>query len=220
MKSCSLRREGRAAVMVIFAGWAMDERPFRHLKTDTYDVIVYYDYRNITDVPNNAEVAGYACRKLLAWSFGCAAANAVALQTGWTFKRAVALNGTIIPESDDFGVSARLLNATARNLACGGWDKFVARMCPDEESRRVFDAGMPSRNLEELQQELVALRNLASPSLCVFDLALVGEKDRIIFSASQKRCWERYHVPVLTLACGHFPFHLWTRWEEIPGCEA
>ena len=41
----SIKMTGSPRAVVIFAGWAMDARPFASLHKDGYDLYVAYDYR-------------------------------------------------------------------------------------------------------------------------------------------------------------------------------
>ena len=50
------------------------------------------------------------------------------------------------------------------------------------------------------------------------DAALVSEQDRILLPENQRRCWERYAVPVQSIDGPHYPFHLWPSWEEVLAC--
>ena len=189
MKSVWLHRAGYPRVLIFFAGWGMDDAPFRGLTSNRWDVLVYYDFRRLDEVPCLEEVEAYSETALVAWSLGCAAANHVAQERRWTFSRALAINGTLIPEDDQTGIPARWLGATAEKLTDGGWEKFIRRMCPDAPSRAAFDGGRPCRDLNEVVEELEALRRLPPPRACVFGAALVSELDRIIVPENQRRCW-------------------------------
>ena len=215
MKAAWLRRSGRPRVLVFFAGWGMDEAPFRRLEAREWDVLVYYDFRRLDEAPCSAEVESYPERALAAWSLGCAAANWVAQHRAWVLSCALAISGTIVPEDEQAGIPARWIEATAENLTEGGWAKFVRRMCPDAASRMAYDACPSRRDLPEAVEELQALRRLPPPGVCVFRAALVSDQDRILLPDNQRRCWARYGVPVRTIAAPHYPFHLWTAWEEV-----
>lgn len=218
MKAVWLHRAGHPRLITFFAGWGMDDAPFRRLSAARWDVVVYYDYRQLDEVPCLADVSAYPERALVAWSLGCAVANAVALERRWTVSQALAINGTLIPEDEQAGIPARWMDATAQNVAEGGWGKFVKRMCPDAASRDAFEAGRPGRDLREAEAELHVLRRLSEPSACVFRAALVSESDRIILPENQRRCWARHAVPVCAVQGGHYPFHLWASWEEVLAC--
>jgi biotin synthesis protein BioG len=205
-------------VLIFFAGWGMDDRPFRALGAGGWDAVCFYDYREMADVPLAGDIAAYPERALAAWSLGCAAANAVAQRQAWSLSRAVAVSGTVVPEDDRLGIPARWMEATAANLAAGGWTKFVRRMCPDAASLAAFAASQPARDLGAAVEELGALRRLTAPDSCVFRVALVSENDRIILPGNQRRCWDRYGVPARPIAAPHYPFHLWKSWEEMLAC--
>lgn len=218
MNAAWLHREGHARVLIVFAGWGMDEALFRRLSADRRDVFVYYDFRRLDEVPDGAAVEAYPDRALVAWSLGCAAANHVARERRWTFSRALAVNGTLFPQDDRAGVPARWIAATAQRLTDGGWERFIERMCPDAESRAAFDAGRPCRDLQSSVEELEALCALPAPQACIFHSALVSEFDRIIRPENQRNCWSRHAVPVRSIRAPHYPFHLWSTWEEVLAC--
>jgi hypothetical protein len=218
MKSVWLQRAGHPRVLIFFAGWGMNDAPFRGLISNRWDVLVYYDFRRLDEVPCVADLDAYPETALAAWSLGCAAANRVAQERRWTFSRALAINGTLIPEDDLAGIPARWIDATAQHLTEGGWEKFVGRMCPDAKSRTAFDAGRPDRDLQGAVEELRVLRRLPPPPACVFTAALVSELDRIILPENQRRCWERYGVAVRPVRGPHYPFHLWASWDEVIAC--
>lgn len=218
MNTAWLHRAGHPRVLFFFAGWGMDDTPFRALASNRWDVLLYYDFRRLDEIPCLAEVEAYPEKALAAWSLGCAVANRVAQERRWTLSCALAINGTLIPEDDHVGIPARWMDATAQHLTTGGWDKFVARMCPDAASRAAFDAARPGRPLEGAVEELQVLRRLAPTTACIFDAAVVSPIDRIILPENQRRCWERFAVPVHSIDAPHYPFHLWASWEEALSC--
>ena len=218
MRATWLHREGGPRVLVFFAGWAMDENPFRRLRPGDRDVLVFHDFRRLDEVPYADEIAACPQPALAAWSLGCAAANAVCAQRGWSFARAVAISGTVIPEDDEAGIPARWIAATAANLESGGWARFVRRVCSEPDALASFQAHAPRRELREAIEELEALRRLPAPASCVFNAALVPDGDRCIRPANQARCWRRYGVPVRAFPGGHYPFHRWASWEEVLSC--
>jgi len=218
MKAAWLHQAGHPRLLVFFAGWGMDPTPFRRLASRRWDVLVYYDFRCLDEIPCLAELAAYPEMALAAWSLGCAAANRVAHERGWTFSRSVAINGTLVPEDEQAGIPARWIAATALGLADGGWQKFVRRLCPDARAREVFDGGLPGRDWRGAAEELQCLRRFPPPDACLFDVALVSEQDRIILPENQRRCWDRYAVPTFSLPGPHDAFPLWTHWEEVLAC--
>ncbi len=219
MNATWLHREGRPRVLVCFAGWGMDARPFAGLASTAWDVLLCHDYRTLAPPPPAlAEADAYVEKALVAWSFGCAVANRVTLERGWTLTRALAINGTLVPQDAERGIPDRLLTATAEHLPAGGWEKFVRRMCAAPAAYAHFDARRPDRSPAEQAEELAALRTLSAPAVCVFRTARVAAADRIIAPDNQRRCWAQHGVPALPLDGPHYPFHLWQTWEEVLAC--
>lgn len=218
MKAAWLHRAGCPRALVFFAGWGMDEAPFRRLASSDWDVLAFYDFRSLDEVPCLDDLEAYPELALVAWSLGCAVGNRVAQARQWDLSLAVAISGTLIPEDDEAGIPGRYMDATARNLTEGGWEKFVRRMCPDARSRAVFDAARPGRLPADAVEELQVLRRLPAPAACVFRAAVVSEADRIVLPENQRRCWDRYAVPTRPICAPHYPFHLWNCWEEVLAC--
>ncbi len=152
---------------------------------------------------------------VVAWSFGCAVAAHVMAHTAWPVHDALAINGTVTPEDDLLGIPRRWMDATAESLPQGGWPKFVRRMCLDKAAREDFQTHAPQRDLHGAIAELEVLRHFATPEVCGFNRALIGTKDRIILPENQERGWQRFAVPVHKIAAPHYPFHLWSTWEEL-----
>lgn len=218
MRTLWLEPRGRPSALVCFAGWAMDDRPFRRLTSAEFDVLICYDYRDLATAHQEKalqEVNAYACQTVVAWSLGCAAAEHIMPHLGWTPGQAVAINGTVTPEDEEEGIPAQWITLTAAHLTEGGWEKFVRRMCSDVEARHDFEAHASRRRLDEAVSELEALRRLKPATTCGFTRALVGNRDRIILPANQQRCWERRGVPFRNIPAPHYPFHLWRTWDEL-----
>ncbi|MFW6170311.1 MAG: alpha/beta fold hydrolase [Planctomycetota bacterium] len=232
MKSLWLKRGLSRRALVFFAGWGMDDRPFRDLRSDRYDVCVCFDYRNLDaildgrsrpsspdhETPSSGLLetpATYDAVTVVAWSFGCAAAARIMAQAKWRIWDALAINGTVIPEDDQLGIPSQRLDATAEGLLQGGWPKFVRRMCVERTARLHFQKRVPQRDLAGALQELDVLRNLGTLETSGFTHAIVGLQDKIIRPENQQRCWRRFGVPTRTLDAPHYPFHLWRSWEQM-----
>lgn len=210
----------------------MDERPFRTLRGGPYDLCVYFDYRNLEaalrestcgeDVSsetvrraNLETLVQYDSIAIVAWSFGCAVAAHFMEAMDWPVSDALAINGTVVPEHEEWGIPAQWLDATAETLLQGGWPKFVRRMCPDKVGRHHFQKHVPQRDLTGALSELEVLRGLLPPRTSRFRRAIVGLKDRIIRPENQTRCWQEFDVPTQTLDAPHYPFHLWPSWDDV-----
>ena len=215
MKAAWLNHNGNSRLLIFFSGWGMNDAPVRHLSAGCRDVLVFYDFRNLDIVPFLTEIAKFQDIALVAWSLGCAAANRTALQCRWSLSAALAVNGTLTPDNDLTGIPSRWIAATVRNLPSGGWGKFIARMCPDKNLRPLFSDAPPDRSLAQSAEELLTLQQLAPPQDCIFNSALISTADRIILPDNQRRGWESYNVPTHAIAAPHYPFTLWTEWEDL-----
>ena len=68
MKHELVSYNGSTRLIIIFAGWAMDARPFRHLKRPGYDIAVVWDYRSMCIDWSFCKPYTEIC--VVAWSLG------------------------------------------------------------------------------------------------------------------------------------------------------
>ena len=57
MKHTWLNKSGNSELVIFFAGWSFDAEPFKFLAADGIDVVVVYDYRDLSfdlDCPSKA----------------------------------------------------------------------------------------------------------------------------------------------------------------------
>ena len=66
MKHCWLN-EGNSELLIFFAGWSFDENPFKFLDASGLDVVVIYDYSDLT---LDVDFSGYEKYYLIGWSMG------------------------------------------------------------------------------------------------------------------------------------------------------
>ena len=65
MKHEFIHRDDNPRLLLIFAGWGMDANPFRHISRPGYDVLIIWDYRDLSF--DWSIVAGYDEIALIAW---------------------------------------------------------------------------------------------------------------------------------------------------------
>ena len=216
MKAEFLVRKGRSKLLVFFAGWGMDPRPFGRLSSQAYDVLILFDYRELRDL--SLDLSAYQETEVLAWSLGVSAALRMAAKI--PARRWVFLNGTGAFGHKGWGIHPRLMERTLKALKTRGEESLLAfykNMFQGEKGLSEFLAKRPSRPLEKLITELEEASSW-SPVFPKEDLnavALVGEKDRIIPPSAQKAFWEKAKVPVKSHPFGHFPFYRFTYFEDI-----
>jgi len=132
-----MHRHSRQALIVFCNGWGMDDRPFRHLEADRCDVLMLWDYRQMTPVPDIVALAGqYAEIYLVGWSMGVWAGQRMFSPVREHFQAAIAVNGTLCPIHDRFGIPEATIAGTLRNFSEVSRDKLYLRMCRDRQGAR------------------------------------------------------------------------------------
>lgn len=65
-----LNKENNDKLIIFFAGWSFDYKPFEFLECNDYDVLFVYDYNEISGF----ELPKYKEKFLITWSMGVFAA--------------------------------------------------------------------------------------------------------------------------------------------------
>lgn len=198
------KNESRRLIL-IFAGWGMDARPFEDLHHPGYDIAVVYDYRTI-DLPESTDLDQYDEICVVAWSFGVASANIfLAEHPTLPVTARVAVNGTLTPVDDQTGIPTKTFQATLNALSAETLRRFNRRMCGSATAAATFDRHAPKRTIEELAEELreIADRPVASdPSR--WDTIYISNHDLIIPTANQQAAWYGHH-DIRTIEGAHLP---------------
>lgn len=208
MKHIFLKKNGNRSLLILFAGWGMDARPFCCPADWQTDVVLAYDYSD-RDF-ENLDISGYETTLLAAWSFGVFAAGRWMAVSGFRPTRAIAINGTTVPIDRDSGIPPEIFNGTLDNLSETSLLKFYRRMCASAVHCDEFLRNRPERSLDSLRNELIAIRDEAAESPAVaatWDKAYIADCDRIIPTSSQKAFWTAADVPVTEIKTAHLPEH-------------
>lgn len=78
MKQTFIIRNNGKHLLLFFAGWGMDETPFRHIHPAECDWMICYDYRSLEF--DTTLIQAYSKITLIAWSMGVWAASQVMKQ--------------------------------------------------------------------------------------------------------------------------------------------
>lgn len=218
MKHEWLINNGSERLILFFAGWGMDARPFQGIESIASDVLVLFGYHE--DAPEAETLAtlcaGYARCDVLAWSFGVVMAGQWIATGAVPVTRAVAVNGTPYPAHDAWGIPCDLFDATLEQLSDASLQQFYRRMCGKPEILARFKANAPLRDINDLREELIFLRDQPPCLPARFTQSVVSTRDRIIPAGNQQNCWQEMGVPCRTLEGSHFPFYSITHWEDLP----
>lgn len=206
-------------LIIFFAGWGMSPAPFQFLDCEENDVLMIFDYTNDNMPINLQEVlASYTQVDLIAWSLGVAISNDIMQPYKQKLQTTLAINGTIMPIHNNFGIPPTIFYATIENLLDGGIAGFYRRMCKTPVVRKRFMSNPPEREPTNLKKELIALYNKFNnytPQNPIFTSAIVATDDKIVPPDNQAGCWNHFSVPYSLLKAPHFPFYEWSTWREI-----
>lgn len=181
---------GHSRVILIFLGWGMDASPFMDLKRPGYDIILIWDYRRLGI--DWSIVSGYEEICIISWSMGvfAAALTTQAIENRVTLRLAV--NGTVTPVHDHEGIPEKIFYGTLNSLDERNLVKFYRRMFTSRDDWEKFKTTLPSRDIEELKEELQAVATatvFSAEPVMRCDVVLVSEEDRIFPPTNVWRAW-------------------------------
>lgn len=205
--SHSRKKRDPAQLLLFFAGWGIDERPFLEYFRPARDVMVCYDYSSLDF--DAGMLAPYSGIKVVAWSMGVWAAATVLRNVAASIDECVAVNGTPYPVDDARGIPHDIFDGTLAGLNKETLRKFHRRMCRSGEAFERFSAKAPLRSLEDVRFELRAIGTAAAIPASRFPWGkiIVGSRDRIFEPKNQLRAWRGNEVVVVNEA--HYPEGLW-----------
>ena len=192
MKSKFISNKGSQRLILIYAGWAMDDKPFVGLERPGYDIAVIWDYRDF--LMDWSFIRSYKEVCLLAWSLGVFAASKTFTAYEHLLTKRIAINGTAFPVDRMLGIPPSVFRGTKSNLDERNLLKFYRRVCGSKAEYERFLENMPIRPVEELIDELdVFLQGfmLGSGRELNWDFALISSDDAIFPPVNQWRAWLR-----------------------------
>ena len=191
MKQHFLIKNGNKHLLLFFAGWGMDENPFRQIHPIDCDWMICYDYRSLEF--DETLVEEYTHITLVAWSMGVWAASQInKLYPTLPISQRIAINGTLFPIDETKGITPAVFEGTLQGLNEQTLQKFQRRMCLSSDDFKAFKNVVPQRPLKELKEELASIKKqtlFLSPATDLWDIAFIGEKDRIFLPQNQKEAW-------------------------------
>ena len=199
--------------ILFFTGWGMDPAASRHLSQGEYDLRIFWGY---ADLPASLPPEAGEC-VLVAWSLGVWAAGQLDW-SAWHLRSGLALNGTLEPQSEAWGIPPNIFRGTVENWGLPrARERFLARMTGSVQAAKAFPGG--ERTPEDQQAELAAISRgcQENPALrpSPFTQAVVGTEDRIFPPEAQKNAWQKAGVPVKELPLAHDCLRSFSSWEEV-----
>lgn len=184
-----IHKSGFRRLILIYAGWGMDDNPFRGLSNKSYDIAVVWDYTSAKQgLPE--EAAGYDEICLVAWSFGVYAAARLLDSNDRRITLRIAVNGTMFPVNDYYGIPEKMFMGTLAGMDERNMAKFRRRMCGSAAEYAEFMTRVPARSTDDAVAELHAYGEWCkTPAIFRWDVAVIGRGDAIFPVEAQKRAW-------------------------------
>ncbi len=213
-----LAEQHKQRLIIFCNGWGMDHHPFLGLDTSSADVFILSDYRRF-ELPIDMGELGetYESIELLGWSFGVWAAQQLFYEWRDRLGSCIAINGTLQPIDDRYGIPHQFFNATREQFSDSVLDRFYRRMCRPRQILDAFLEHKPARTVEDLAEELEALSRLVRSGVettSIFGAAVISSEDLIIPTRHQLNFW-RGRCRIIELEGCHFPFGNWSGWADI-----
>lgn len=230
MKQQWLHHHRRNRLILFCNGWGMDATPFLPLTATDVDVLMLFDYHDL-GAERNGQMDGnspgstldcttlfrqYQHVSLIAWSMGVWAGQQLFHPWAHRLQAAIAINGTLCPIDDGFGIPVQIYDSTLARFNEAGRLKFYRRMCHDPGILTAFLAHQPQRSIASQRLELAALpgqMTCQTAQSAIYTKVVVTTRDLIMPTANQLAFWQGRDV--LSLEGSHFPFYRWENWEAI-----
>lgn len=205
MKHYFIHKQNHPCLTLFFAGWGMDYHPFTDYISEGSDLLICYDYRSLDF--DTSLLKDYREIRLVGWSMGVWAAARVLEHTTLPIKESIAVNGTMTPVDDNYGIPRAIFKGTLEGLDERNLHKFYRRMClPGKELNRFLEK-RPRRDVEELKEELRVIGEyvtaLPVPDF-TWEKAVTGRMDLIFASQNQTNAWKNTQTPCVEYDIPHY----------------
>jgi len=217
VRSKWLHRKENRKLILFCNGWGMDANPFVPLESHEWNVLMFYDYTDLVSNPSlNSLFEDYREIVLIGWSMGVWAGQQLFAPYRGKLKLALAVNGTLCPVNDQYGIPMDVVRATIENFNEQQRRKFYHRMCREQNSFRLFQKNQPARSVDSQKRELEHLLKIVDckqQTEPVYNCVLVGDHDYIMPTANQLDFWPK---KIIRQVNGyHFLFYAYQSWDEI-----
>lgn len=213
MKCIRLHNGNNSKLLLFFCGWGNDSNPFGNLGFGEFDVLFFYEYSTRELTFDLTEVCDkYEEVHLVAWSLGVFAANR--LIQNIELKSATAINGTLQPISDDYGIPVAIFHNTLQGMNERNRTKFFRRMCMNKEALSFFNEHAPDRDIDGQIAELTFLKEWIDDTEYgaienIYDKAIVANADAIFPPANMQAAWKMLlpYDSIIHIDAPHFIFY-------------
>lgn len=204
-------------LIIIFAGWSTTPGFYADLHAEGWDIALVWDYSDLAldyDFIND-----YSSIFIVAWSLGVAAAAHVAANFDFADRvsAAFAVNGTLLPSDNSFGIPVDIYENTRRTLNARNLLKFTKRMGynpADRSTSEKDDIEIP--DFEKLALELENIRDRTSRGSLPWLRSYISSEDRIFPPFNMESFWTQHpsRPMIINLEAPHY-VHLQSIIDEI-----
>lgn len=217
MKVQRLASPGSKRCLLFLAGWGMDPTPFADLPSPGCDVLLCFDYREMSLGSLPEILTAYDEVHLTAWSMGVWAGARLFEGQAKRFASSTAINGTLYPIDDRRGLDEKVYRQMLDNFSESKLTEFYSEMFIDQPELHRFCRVRPQRTPNDIHHELALLYETyqsLGPAPDIYQRKIVGGQDRIFSVRNQVRAWGRDGCE--TMRIPHFPFYGWNSFSA-PG---
>lgn len=210
-----LNRQDNDKLIMFFAGWSFDYKPFEYLDCLGYDVLFIYDY---SDMSLDIDVKNYMEKYLITWSMGVYTAYRIR-EFLPEFNKKIAVNGTVFPVDNEYGIPEKPFILTLKHAKKGLEKKFYQNILETEEEFERYIKNPVKRTVEnrvsELENLYDTIKNDVKSYEKYYDIAYISQNDKIIPTKNQMNFWTKYDTDYILLESGHFPYYNYSAWKEL-----
>lgn len=222
MKAYWLNKQNNKNLIVFFTGWSFDYYPFTSLGKNGYDILLVYDYNELSIPKEFESFEQYENKNLITWSMGVF--TAYLLKNYFAdFDYKLAINGTVTPVDDNLGIPVKMFELTLKHAAKGLEGKFYQNLFLTEDEYNLYNIYPVRRSIENRVSELENLYNLIKSTNIeyekFYDLAIVSDYDKIIPPKNQIASHKKNNIPAITVPYGHYLYYYFATWDEILKCK-
>ena len=203
MKYKWLNQKNNQKLIIFFNGWGMDECVVNYLSPEDYDVLMFYDYNSPETDFDFENIYSYPQKYLIAWSMGVMIATLFDID----YVSKTAINGTLKPIDDRFGIPKRIYDLTLKGFSPKGAERFIKSMYSDVSD----DIYTPKREFENQKSELEALTHYKANQDFKYDRVIISSNDKIIPAKNQTAFWGTEP----NIDSGHCPFNHFKKWSDL-----
>lgn len=201
------------SLIIFYSGWGMTEGSVA-LDAGKNDLLVFFDYRDV-HMPEHLRdvIKSYKTIFVVAWSLGIV--PAVLNKHLFKVAKFVAVNGSIFPSDDRYGIPEAIYQGTHDNLDKKNLDRFYKRMFEDTSQHERFKQMHAEVEIGHLKEELLVIKDLSKTISIedknIFDRVILSTKDKIFPLINLQELWSSHAL----LENSHYPFFDFKDWSEI-----